>query len=834
MGEVWRARDPRLGRDVAIKILPASFSQDADRLRRFEQEARAAGVLNHPNVTVVYDIGSHDGAPYVIQELLEGETLRSELAGGRIPPRRAIDYAVQIARGLAAAHEKGIVHRDLKPDNVFVTKDGRVKILDFGLAKLIEPASGSQITSIPTETRGTEPGVVLGTLGYMSPEQVRGQAADARTDIFAFGAILYEMLSGRRAFRGDSAADTMSAILREDPPDLALTNQNVSPALERIVRHCLEKEPERRFHSAHDLAFDLEAASAASDTKLAATRTSAYRSSARSAWLLAAVALIVLPLAGYLLGKRRTPSAAAPSYRQLTFGHGSISAARFAPDGQTIAFSASWDGDPFQLYTARLEFPEARPLGYTNAALLSISSLGEIALIPGGAREPHLMVTGTVARVPLSGGAPREIVENVRQGDWAPGDKGLAVARSVAGKDRLELPVGKVVYETSGWIGWPRVSPAGDRIAFFDHEIWVDDRGSVAVVDLSGNKRTLSTGWESEEGLAWSPDGREVWFTAARVGLARDLYAVDLDGRQRLVARVPGGVILQDIFRDGRALLTRDTERLSISCLAPGEDKERDLSWLEWSLPTDLTPDGKTLLFCEQGVGGGPNYAACMRKTDGSPVLRLGDGFVSEFSPDGKWVASLIQSPNHRELLPTGAGDVRKLERGSIQSYTGGASFFPDGKRLLFCVNEANGSSLYVQEIPAGSPRRVADGFFTFSHPISPDGKTLVVFDRDRKIVLLPADGGAARPLPGVVDGDYPIRWSQDGAGFFVSHGDFPVDLVRIDVSSGRRTLIRRITPADPAGVTQLRSFVLTPDARTYAYGCSRVLSDLYLAEGLR
>nr|MDQ5871852.1 serine/threonine protein kinase [Acidobacteriota bacterium] len=264
MGEVYRANDPRLGREVAIKVLPASFSNDPDRLRRFEQEARAAGLLNHPNITAVYDIGTVDDAPYVVTELLEGETLRGRMSGGALAPRRAIEYALQIAHGLAAAHEKGIVHRDLKPENLFVTKDGRVKILDFGLAKLTQPENAGPQTNLPTATAGTEPGVVLGTLGYMSPEQVRGRAADARSDIFSFGAILYEMLSGKRAFHGDSAADTMSAILREDPPDLSSTNRLIAPALDRIVRHCLEKDPESRFHSAHDLAFDLDALSGAS------------------------------------------------------------------------------------------------------------------------------------------------------------------------------------------------------------------------------------------------------------------------------------------------------------------------------------------------------------------------------------------------------------------------------------------------------------------------------------------------------------------------------------------------------------------------------------------
>jgi serine/threonine protein kinase len=269
MGEVYRARDERLKREVAIKVLPASLSADADRLRRFEHEAQAAGSLNHPNITAVYDIGTHDGAPYVVQELLEGETLRAIIAGGKLSPRKAIDYALQVAQGLAAAHEKGIVHRDLKPENLVVMRDGRIKILDFGLAKLTRPETGvGPMTSAPTATVGTEPGIVLGTIGYMAPEQVRGQAADARSDIFTLGAILYEMLSGKRAFLGDSAADTMSAILREEPAELSTTNQSISPGLERIVRHCLEKNPEQRFQSARDLAFDLEALSGASAPRL--------------------------------------------------------------------------------------------------------------------------------------------------------------------------------------------------------------------------------------------------------------------------------------------------------------------------------------------------------------------------------------------------------------------------------------------------------------------------------------------------------------------------------------------------------------------------------------
>ncbi len=341
MGEVYRARDTRLGRDVAIKVLPASFSADPDRLRRFQQEARAAGMLNHPSVTAVLDIGEHEGAPWVAQELLEGETLRAALAGGRLAGRRTIEYAIQVARGLSAAHEKGIVHRDLKPENLFVTKDGRIKILDFGLAKLKSPETGSaQLTEIPTETAGTEPGIVLGTLAYMSPEQVRGGPADGRSDIFSLGSILYEMLSGKRPFRGDSAADTMSAILREDPPDLSATDQEVPPGLERIVRHCLEKNPEQRFHSAHDLAFDLEALSDPSGPRPGPPVPAAP--SRRG--VLRTIAFVVLAAAlGLLAGRqiREKPPSSTPTFHRLTFRRGFVSSARFGPDGHTVFYAAS-------------------------------------------------------------------------------------------------------------------------------------------------------------------------------------------------------------------------------------------------------------------------------------------------------------------------------------------------------------------------------------------------------------------------------------------------------------------------------------------------------------
>src|SRR5579864_1408588 len=470
MGEVYRARDIRLKREVAIKVLPQALSLDADRLRRIEQEALATAALNHPNILAVFDIGASEGSPYIVSELLEGETLRERLGSGAIPVRKALDYGVQIARGLAAAHEKGIIHRDLKPENLFITKDGRVKILDFGLAKLTQAEPSAQ-TSLPTLTHVTEAGVVMGTAGYMSPEQVRGIAVDARSDIFAFGAILYEMLSGKRAFRGDTAADTMSAILKEDPPELNETNRNISPALERVVHHCLEKNPEARFHSASDIAFDLEHLSGISGQTAKVTADRAEHPRTRLLIPLAAglaLACVVFGLGWWGGAAGRAPLA---EYQEITFRTGSIGNGRFTPDG-SIVYSASWEGGDKQLYVARLDDPGSRELGLKNAELLSISRNGELAVRLNTVNLNGYVRTGTLARVPLSGGTPREVLDNVQDADWNANGDAMAVVRYVPENHhwRLEYPIGKVLFDSINWISHPKISPDGKWVGFADHE----------------------------------------------------------------------------------------------------------------------------------------------------------------------------------------------------------------------------------------------------------------------------------------------------------------------------------------------------------------------------
>jgi Tol biopolymer transport system component len=838
MGEVYRAKDPRLGREVAIKVLPASFSADADRLRRFEQEAKAAGVLNHPNITAVYDIGSNaDGAPYVVQELLEGETLRSVLAGGRLSPRKTIEYSLQIAHGLAAAHGKGIVHRDLKPENLFVTSDGRVKILDFGLAKLTHQEEGSQVTNLPTATAGTEPGVVLGTLGYMSPEQVRGKPADARSDIFSFGAILYEMLSGKRAFHGDSAADTMSAILKEDPPDLSVTNQAISPGLERIVRHCLEKNPEQRFHSAHDLAFDLEALSGTSATSAGAFAAATGRSPVRIARLrlsvLAAAAVAAGALLGHFLWRPAKPSS--PTYRRLTFRRGNIGTARFAPDGRSVVYGASWEGRPLEIYTTRPEGPESTPIGVKNANLLSVSSTGELAI---SLRERFLAGPagdGTLATVPIGGGAPRSIAEFIERADWTPDGKAIAVARFLEGRNRIELPLGKVIYAGERGIRHMRISPRGDRIALSERS---GGSASLSTVDMAGKVTPLLKTGTRGQGFAWTPSGEEIWFDdRAELGQFA-LKAVDLSGRVRTLATAPAGLVVHDISRDGTLLAERYGSQPGIVGLAPGETQERSLSWFDGSSPASLSDDGKTLLLTENGDATGTGGAFYLRPTDGSPAIKLGEGRVFDLSPDGKWVlARAPESEANLVLQPTGTGTPVTIPEPAFERVLA-AALFPDGKRLVLRgVEPGKKPGLYVQDLPSGRPRPIMEKGYGFSdHPVSPDGRWIVVYGEwTEDVFLLSTEGGQSRSVPNTKDLDV-IRWTADGKALFANvTGSVPCRVVRVDVATGQREHWKDLAPSELSGLIGIGPVFLTPDGKSYVYGFGRsAMSDLYLVEGLK
>ncbi len=656
----------------------------------------------------------------------------------------------------------------------------------------------------------------------MSPEQVRGKPADARSDIFSLGAVLYEMLSGRRAFRGDSAADTMSAILKEDPPDLSLTNKDVSPGLERIVRHCLEKNPEKRFHSAHDVAFALEALTGVSTPAAAVVPPRTGRRS----WLWPALAAAAVAAAGYL-GLARRPPAEPPVFRQLTFYRGTIGSARFTPDSHSVVYSADWDGNRKQLYQARIGLPDSQALGIPGADdIAGITSSGEMAvLVPA---PPGF----TLARVPLTGGALREIAEDIGAADISRDGLSLAVSRWIGGGFRLEYPIGKSLYQTGGHVSYLRISPDGRHVAFFDHPLLGDDRGTLAVVDRAGKKTTLTGPWASTQGIAWTPSGREIWFTASERGANRVVHAVTLDGKVRRVLAGPGRLVLHDIAPDGRLLIEEAGGRLALMCRPPGAAEERDLAWLDVSYAAAIARDGSFVVFGETGEAGSGNGGVYMRRTDGSPAVRLGDGIPDSLSPDEKWVVTLQGTDSKLVLLPLGAGEPRALPDFGIRPRT--AQFLPDGKRLL--LSGTRGSEpikLYIADVETRKLRELP-GALGAPGSLSPDGKQIFAVRTDNRAFLYPIDGGEPREVTAYTAGDWPAGWSRDGRFLYLySTFGFPATVWKVDLATGKREKWREIDPKEASRAEAFFNFVVSPDESSYAYNYSRFESELFIVEGL-
>ena len=888
MGAVYRARDTRLGRDVAVKILTALTLSDQERVQRFEQEARATGMLNHPNLLTIYDVGKENGTAYIVSELLEGETLRERLERGPLATRRAVDAALQVANGLAAAHEKGIIHRDLKPDNIFLTRDGRAKILDFGIAKLSATSDDGGLFP----QAATEPGMVLGTVGYMSPEQVRGEKVDTRSDIFAFGAILYEMLTGVRAFKRDSSIETLSAILKEDPPDLAESLPNVPPALDRLTRRCLEKDRDHRFQSARDLAFNLETMAAASAagtyssvsnpamgtmsgastaqtptvrvgdpveprrTSATAIRpaTAAMPATARMPVRHATVAQplprrvspVLLTLlflaaiggavfAGWYLATNKMKEEAPPEvvFHRMTFRRGEVRAARFGPDGDSIVYSAAWDGNPSEVFVANRQSPEPRPLGVKDADVLAVSKSTELAVL---LRRDRLTSLGTLARVPVAGGTPREIAEQVLQADWSPDGTNLVAIRGGNGTFRIESPIGKVLYETPHALRDIRVASDG-RIAFVES---YSGKSDVSILGAkSGKPVSIARGWShGVTGLAWAPGNKEIWITATDTGAPPALYAVNTEtGESRLVNRLTGSMRLYDIAPAGHVLLSNGMWRAALEVQAPGESVERDLSWLDWSMLADLSRDGRTILFNEPREGGGAASSMYLRRLGEPTPVRIADGYGDAISPDGKYV--LGHSGPKLVVVPTGSGESRELKIEGAFDF--GAAWLPDGRRIVIAgALPKKGYQLHVIDTldeteKAISPENIW-GDATRPFAVSPDGRYVAGMTQQQTIALYPVDASAEPSIvPAIQPGEVPIIWSADGASLFVYHPSaLPAQVTRVALATGAREVWKQFSPTEPAGVYRIAPICITPDATAYAYDALRMLGDLYVADGLR
>jgi len=858
MGEVYRAKDARLERSVALKVLPEEFFEDRDRVGRFEREAKALAALNHPGIAAVHSFEAVEGRHILVMELVEGEGLDARIARGAVPLDEALPIARQIAEALEAAHERGIVHRDLKPGNVMITPDGRVKILDFGLAKVIRrpldgrglTAATDEFTSLPTEVGAgsqTAAGVILGTAAYMSPEQARGKPLDKRTDIWAFGCVLYEMLTGKRAFDGETASDILAAILTREP-NLAALPASTPASVRELIARCLRREARSRQRDMGDARVVLE--DAVSTPPAPALAGEIRSRGPRAGILVGGAAAAVLIGAAAVLLLRPSARESSVSWHRLTFGSGTVLSAGFAPGGKVV-YSAAWNGALPAVYSTRTDFSESRELVPAPSKLLSVSKNGEMAVLLRAKSLGWTVMEGTLARITADGGTPRELLEKVRDADWSPDGAQLAIVRRVNEKIRLEFPAGRVLYETVGNIAFPRFSPRGDKIAFLDYPAKRGHWGTVSVVDLQGRKSFWTPVHEEIEGLLWSASGEELWYGGEGERGAIQLFAAAPGRKPRLVAAAPGDLAPLAADPDGRVLSNRLTLRSRIACALPGDSRPRDLADLGASQFADLSADGKRILFTYRGPGAQENYDVSMRPTDGGPSVRLGRGDAKAFSWDGRSVSAVVWgnagfgagsiNANAVEdsivLLPTAAGETRSIPMGNLWIIRA-VAFHPDGRRLVFeAAEKGDLERLWVRDVEGrGAPHPLTPpGFYAYTSAfLSPDGRWAAAADLDDRLWLIPVEGGERKAIPGVEEGEAFAGWTGDGSGIHVFRYSDKLQIHRVDLATGARRLWKEAFLPDAAGAQKPDPVVVARDAEAWAAGYQSLLGELYLVEGMK
>ncbi|MEZ4387428.1 MAG: protein kinase [Candidatus Krumholzibacteriia bacterium] len=849
MGEVFEARDTNLDRDVAVKVLPRELADNASRLARLEREAKAIAALSHPNILAIYDCGTADGTAYLVTELLRGETLRERLAHGAMPARKATDYGRQIARGLAAAHDKGIVHRDLKPENLFLTREGQVKILDFGLATAAdmntggEPATDATLAMAP-DTKLTAPGAVLGTIDYMSPEQVRGHATDARSDLFSFGSVLYEMVSGRKPFARETAAEIMTAILREEPAELATLAPDLPPALVAIIRRCLEKRPGERFHSAHDLAFSLESLSGSTVSTGTAAALAGVGGPRRrpGAGLLVGLVLaaLVVGAAAMWFLRPSEPAATEVRFTSLSSRRGTVTNARFVGGGDEAAiYSAAWANEPLRLYPASADSRTSPPLNLGDCDLLSIAVTGELAVSLNRRQTLGWEAYGTLAVAQQGGSAPRPVLENVGVADWAPDGLTLAVAHEVDGKVRLEFPIGTVLYESPGWISDVRINPDGDRVLIADNPLRGDNLCHTKVVHRDG--RVDDLGFGGGWGVLWDRDGESV-LRSNGTGVFRLR-----SGRDPVqILSTPVSMRLLDVAPSGRLLMASAAVRREIFGRAPGIADEVNLSWQDWSTPAFVSDDGRTVVFEEGNDVTQDGYAIYLRRIDGAAPVQLGRGSTVALSPDQAWLAIVRWQTTAGQtmlLVPTGPGEPRTVDLGGLRIANRAGRWLSgqDGGDAIVVPARGPDATLRIYRIRldgAAPPEAITpDGFplAVQGHVVSRDGRRLVVTPTRGAAVAFSGDGVGPQPLAGVLPTDLPIGLDRDGRHLYVQVAQtIPSPIYRVDTVSGERTLQAELSPRDPAGVSVIDRVSISEDGRAYVYSIRRIVSGLELVDGLR
>ena len=841
MGEVYRARDTRLDRTVALKLLPSELMRaPGRRVERFRQEARAIARITHPNICTLHDVGEDGSAIFLVMEYVAGTTLASRLTDGPLALPLAQRIAIGIADALDHAHRSGVVHGDLKPGNIMLTRDG-VKLLDFGLARLRERDDQIPLDATQTE-RLTEVGAIAGTVPYMAPEQIEGRDIDERTDIFSFGVVLYEMVSGRRPFEGDTRVSLMAAIVSGEAPPLRSLQPQTPPSLERLIVRCLAKDRDDRWQTARDLAAELRWIVAEGPGTLpvpSATSRDRRRTALWGAAAGAAATAAVLATAAASMW----PAPSVAEYLPATFRKGAVSSARFTPDGQSFVYSASWEGQPYAAFLGRAN-PDARDLQLKDARIMSVSRSGEMAVLFGPQNITHTFGPRTLARIPMAGGARDDLLTGVVDADWIPGSDSLAVIRD-PGSNRpwtVEFPAGTTVHETPA--AWSlRVSPDGSRVAFFEGPMMFGSapQAMITVIDRSGRKSTLTRAWAGF-GLAWAPSGTEVWFTATRPApgeFAPSLHAVSLSGVDRAVYRAPTWLVLHDISADGRVLLSSNTININLACKQPGDTSERDLTWQLASAAKGLSPDGQTVVFEDELLSsptGNPQVFS--RRIDGSAAISIGEGSGAALSPDGQWVLAL-QGEN-LVLLPTGVGAMVTMPKGDLVRVAD-AAWLGDSKHIVFTGSAAGGKPRgYVQEVPAGLPKAVTPEGVVLAGKAAVRDDASVLGRAGDSWMLYSIHGHDPRPVAALRPDDLPLQWSHQGRYVYTVAStpgirSAPFDIARVEIATGGRTLWKTLTPTDPVGVEDMReTVVITPDAQSYCYSYLRRLGDLFVVQGLK
>ena len=835
MGEVYLARDTRLQRDVAIKCLPPHVASDPAARARLEREARLLATLNHPNVAAIYGVEEADGVIGLVLELIDGPTL----AERAFPVGEALGIARQIADALEAAHEKAIIHRDLKPANIKITPAGMVKVLDFGLAKAIAPDSLPGSNDV---TRGgTRAGAILGTAAYMSPEQARGKPLDRRTDTWAFGCVVYELMTRRAAFAAESDTDSLVKVLESDPDWTVLPEDTPEP-IRRMLKRCLEKDVTVRLRDIADARLEIVEALSA-DPAAGGVGPSGIK---RRPWAaaIAALTLAAAPAAdSYFVGR----GAAAPSpgvITRLTFRQGNIGKARFAPDGQSVVYSASWDGEPFRLYSTQLGSAQSRAIELPPADLLALSRQGQLALsvarpaVDGW--EPH----GTLAVTALAGGAPREVYTDVVGADWSPDGRTMAIVRRVGSGAQLEFPVGKVMHEANTILP-PRISPDGQRVCFFAGAAY----GELWIAELGGSASPLAKDLGRGGHCAWTSDGREIWAESEGGAMHMTLEAFDLAGRRRTVASYTGMIQIEDIAPDGKVLIAAGV--LRFSAYGSSGNTEQDLTVFDATRLFGLSADGRQALLWDNSPGA-RNERVFVRHLDGTPPIPLGPGAAAALTPDGKWAAvigngvSNERIRNKLTIFPTRAGSARTIDLPIDIEPAGTATgradwsrrtydFSADGRRLLIPSGRADGRPprVYVYDLPGNSMKAITPEGIAGPAALSPDGR-FVALNRGSQVVIHSVDDGSERTLPGEPEAGQVAAWSAEGSSLFVIEQiDVVARVFRRDIASGKREFVRDVRAQSPAGTTSFEVFV-SRNGQAYAYTNMIRLANVYVIEGLR